>query len=371
MRITTTTSEFKAALARFAGTIPARPALPALACLLVKGKEDGSGVTMTGTDTDISIVADMKCVVECPEAIAIPYRLLSALVDAAAAGIVTLDTEGDSVVVRTATGTSRISTINPSFFPPVSFPDVMRKITLPCDVLESMLARVSFASATPEQVRKTLENTLIEAKDGKVRAVATNGLAMAIASLPVGLIDDKFPQILIPLKSRTIIRKLLTEDKVSLCVPDDASCAMFVMEDTVVKTKLCTDRYPNYRQVIPDISSPLYSVSVSRNEAISSIRRTALLSTLGDNVYTRCNFGPKEIVFSSQATGVGDTREVVVPSCFEGKETSACFNPSLLVSALSSASCDIVNIVQAKPIGPIVVKDEKNYMALLMPIRES
>lgn len=369
MRIKTTASELKSALAKFAGTIPPKPSLPALACLLVKGKEDGSGVTMTGTNTDITIVAEMSCAVESPESAAIPYRLLSAAVDMSEAGAVTLETKGDSVIVTTKTGTSRISTINPEFFPAIPKLDATSSFAIPCTVLESMLSRVTFAAATPEQARKALENTLIEVADGEIRAVATNGLALALVKHPMKNPTSEKMEMLVPAKSGATIRKLLAGDEVSVIVPKDGSCAVFEMKGITIRTKLCEDKYPDYRRVIPDISDLLFFMSASKDATIAAVKRTTLFSTVGENVYTRCDFNANEIVFTANAAGVGDVKEVLVPYRFEGKDTTSFFNSWLLISALSSVSSDTADISKTKQSSPIIVSDATGYMALIMPIR--
>lgn len=371
MRMKTTTGELKTALAKFADIVPTKPYLPVLACVKIEGKSDGSGVTIVGTNTDITVQTSLACEVETPDTFVVPYRLLAAIANSAVAGSVVVESVGDGKVgVTTKSGKSHIATMVPELFPRMTREDTERAVTLPCAEVEKMLTQVAFAPATPDQKRKNLEGTLIEVCDGEIRAVATNGIVLAISSHHLDVpVPSEFPRITLPQKSSVAIRKLLADGDVKVLLPEDKSYAVFETSDTIVKTKLIDLEYPNYRNVVPDMQSPLFSLSVDSATLCAAVKRTSVLSTFNESGLLKCDFSSRGISLAAQAEGIGDTQESVEVSEFSGSETVINLSSSLFISALASATSGTAHVAKSRKGLPIVIDDGKGYKAIVMPMR--
>ena len=371
MRIKTTTSELKYALAKFADIVPPNPSLPVLSCVMIKGKADGSGVTIVGTNTDITVQSFIPCVVEIPDTVVVPYRPLSAIAGSAIAGVVGIEAVGDGKVrVFTKSGRNQISTMNPELFPVATRADTEKGVTVPSATLEKILGQVAFATATPDQRRKALEGTLVEISGDEIRAVATNGVVLAVSSHHLDApVDETLPKILLPLKSNATIRKFLAEGDVKVLLPQDRSYAVFETQDTLVKTKLIDAEYPNYKSVVPDAKSPVFSLSVDSAALRAAVKRTSVLSTFSDVCHVKCDFSGQGIALEAHAEGIGDTQESVEVAEFAGNPSVEHFNGAILVSALASSASGTVSIARMKSTIPVVIDDGKGYKAVVMPVR--
>lgn len=369
MKIKTTTSGLKGALAKFSGIVPTTPSLPIMSCVLVRGKE--GGVSISGTNSDIMLTVELPCKVEGTESFAAPFRLLSAIVNSAAPGDVRIETREDgSISIFTQSGVSRVITMEPGLYPcpPEPEPDAERHISLPSAQLAKMLSQVSSAAADTADGRKTLENTLLEVEDGKIRAVATNGKVLAISGHSVAS-AEKLPQMLLPAKSAAIIGRLIYEGDVEVSVPKNASYASFRTKETFMRTRLFDGTYPAYRQVIPSISSPAFSLNVDSAALLAAIRRASVVAGMGEERFVKCDFSGSGIVITASAKGVGDTKEAVGVTDFTGSGMTSCFDFSLLHDVLSSADSAKTTIKANGAEKPVVLTNDDGYFAIIMPIR--
>jgi len=373
MKIKTTQSDLKAALAKLADVVPSNPSMPILACVRLEGNPDGKGISLLATNMDMTVKTNFKCEVSEPSVAIVSYRLLSGVVNASVAGVIELDTTGGNLKVTTPTGKSRIQLMADELFPKDTREDNERRILISGDALSTMLKQVEFAIAPKTESRKVLNNTLLQFAGGVASAVATNGNTLAISNSEGEQIKDSGEgelRIIVPEAASKLVRRILGEGEAEILIPEKKGYAVFAAGGTVVKTKLFDGDYPAYEKVIPPKESEYAPVKVAVANLVAALRRVAVFidSSFG-TPYVILNFTDNRIVVSSPTSDVGEAKDgVAIEGSFQ-KPLQIRFNPFIVTAALSAAVNDKVELTLYSDTKPMKVKDGDGYLAVMMPIR--
>lgn len=371
MKIKTTQSDLKTALAKLANVVPPRPAVPILSCVKIEGSPDGKGVSLLGTDTNVTVKTTLSCDVEKPAVALVSYGVLSAVVNASAPGDVELDTSSGKFRVVTPSGVTNLSLNAEELYPPVTREDGERRVITPGDDLSRAFSQVEYAIASKAEGRPALENTLLEVVAGKARAVATNGKALAVATVASDVRDSESGplRLLVPDAATKVVQRLLGDDDVEILVPPSRKYAVFAFGDAVVKTKLGDHEYPNYSRVIPSDEGDFDLLAVNAQELVGMIRRATIIGSASDVHCVMLNIASSGITVSSQSENIGDFKGSVAVEGYNGKAIKLRFDPGLLCAALSSVQGEKVEMHVHGEFSPLKIKDGDTYLAVAMPLR--
>ena len=374
MKIHTTQSDLRDALANLADVVPTKSSMPILSCVRIESLADGSGVELTGTNCDMTVKTVLACKTEADsQSVAVvPYRTLAGVVNASEQGDISLVADNGFLRIDTPTGKSRMQMFATDLFPSSAKESSETKMTVNSAKMAKMLSQVEYAVAAKEEGRKVLENTLLSFKPECGKAVATNGRVLAES-----VVNDAGSKcdisIVVPKDATRLVRKILKSelgdsDDVELSVDKKKSYAEFRLSKTTVWTKLFDGLYPAYEKVLPDSSKEHQSICVSTTELISAVKRVCVFidEMTGDRVILKFKDGFITVSLTNSTNG--SSSEVVSTTGFSGDEKEVSFNPNLLVPALSSAFGEMVWIDIFKNLSPIRIRDDESYQAVVMPL---
>jgi len=164
------------------GVVERRQTLPVLANLLIQADENG--LSLTGTDLEVEMIARCDVPIEQPGEITIPARKLAdiwrALPDGSDVSVVV---EGERATIRSGRSRFTLATLPAADFPKVEngSPDVV--VALPQSQIRKLIDQVGFAMAQ-QDVRVFLNGMLLEISESRIRAVATDGHRLAMVTKP-------------------------------------------------------------------------------------------------------------------------------------------------------------------------------------------
>ena len=164
------------------GVVERRQTLPVLANLLIQADENG--LSLTGTDLEVEMIANCAVPVEQHGEVTIPARKLADIWRALPDGAdVSVAVEGERAVIRSGRSRFTLATLPAVDFPKVENSDSDVVVTLPQKQIGQLIDQVSFAMAQ-QDVRVFLNGMLLEISENTLRAVATDGHRLAMASKP-------------------------------------------------------------------------------------------------------------------------------------------------------------------------------------------
>lgn len=261
-------------LSQVTGVVERRQTLPVLANLLVKS--DGDGVSFTGTDLEVELVARIGADVSDAGEVTVPARKLFEICKALPDGSrLDIDIGSERGTIKAGRSRFVLATLPATDFPVIEDVEVGDAVTLDADDLFRILDRTSFAMAN-QDVRYYLNGLLVELRSGLVRAVATDGHRLAISDVEAKLDLVEVRQIIVPRKGVLELQRLLGEVDGDLRLELGRSHIRAHLGESVFTSKLIDGRFPDYEAVVPVGADRL--VTAERSVLRETLQRAAILS---------------------------------------------------------------------------------------------
>ena len=261
-------------LSQVVGVVERRQTLPVLANLLVAVSADG--VSFTGTDLEVEMVARMSAEQLDPGEITIPARKLFDICRALPDGIkIDFKQNGERVTMSAGRSRYTLSTLPAAEFPQVDNIDLLERVTLPEATLKELIDRTAFAMAH-QDVRYYLNGTLLDLREQALRCVATDGHRLALCETGIELNAKARRQIIIPRKGVLELQRLLDAGEGTVEIEFGRNHLRVRRSDFVFTTKLIDGRFPDYEAVIPIGADKV--LTVGREELRAALQRASILS---------------------------------------------------------------------------------------------
>src|SRR6478752_9857148 len=180
------------------GVVERRQTLPVLANLLFV--VDASGVSLTGTDLEVEMIARTSADDIDPGEVTVPARKLFDICRALPDGCrIKLEQNGERVTVSAGRSRFTLATLPATEFPVIENIELVERVSLPEATLKSLMERTSFAMAH-QDVRYYLNGMLLDLRETSLRCVSTDGHRLALAETKLDSKISSARQIIVPRK---------------------------------------------------------------------------------------------------------------------------------------------------------------------------
>jgi len=333
-------------------------------------RADGEGLTVTGTDLDLTVRTQLRTPVETEGETVVPARLLTDIARALPPGEVDIQVDDDEVQITSARAQFSVRTLPTADFPTLPQP-TGDDVTVPAGDLAQAFRQVVRA-ASSDDARPILTGVLMAARGDGLRLVATDSYRLALRDLPEAQVLGPGQQVLVPSRALEELGRILDASKdvtmrlgereVAFEVSDDAQSAQ-------VTCRLIAGDFPSYEPLIPD--SHENRLEVDRAALLDGARRLRLLAR-DTNAPLRMELRPDSIELTVISQDVGSASEEV-DATYEGEQTTVAFNPDYLIEGLDAAGGDTVELVRLDALKPAVLRTpgQGEFLYLLMPVRVS
>ena len=349
------------------GVVERRQTLPVLANLLIEA--DATGVSLTGTDLEVEMVARCDVSVDVEGSATIPARKLAdiwrALPDDSD---VTVSVEGDKAVVRSGRSRFSLATLPATDFPRFEGGDTEVSVEIAQQSLRSSIDRVAFAMAQ-QDVRVFLNGMLLEIGTDYLRTVATDGhrLAMNSVACAVSLGSQESKQAIVPRKAVMELGRLLDDENQDVKLLLGTNHLRVTKGPFTLTTKLVDGQFPDYQKVVPrDTSRTL----IGDKESLRNGFQCA--SILSNEKYrgVRLLISPDQLVMQANNPEQEEAEETVAVS-FNGDELEIGFNVSYLLDVLNAIDSDTIKlkVSDANSSALIESQDDDEALYVVMPMR--
>jgi DNA polymerase-3 subunit beta len=320
------------------GVVERRQTMPILANVLLVAKD--GGLAITATDLEVELVAQTDVdKLDVPGEITVPGRKLLDITRALAEGAkLTLQLEGDRLVLKSGRSRFVLSTLPAADFPLVEKVDATSRLKLPQADIARLLEKTQFSMAQ-QDVRYYLNGLLLETSKKRVRAVATDGHRLALCDINIENQDVTAGQVIIPRKGVMELQRLLGGgSEVELAIGANHVRAQV---DTIRFTsKLIDGRFPDYERVIPKANAA--TLKADRETLRHALQRAAILS---NEKYRgiRLELAKDALKIQANNPDQEEARDEVEVG-YGGDAMEIGFNVTYLLDALAAVDGDAVEI---------------------------
>ncbi|MCF0223253.1 MAG: DNA polymerase III subunit beta [Fibrobacter sp.] len=331
---------------------------------------EGNTLEICATDLNLGVRTKLNVEGERDGEVVINARkfseLIKALVDPA---IETISVDVQDYLTRikwSARGQASIMGFDASDFPP--FPEVEgTSLTFAASELAFLVEKTAFAVSN-DSTRQNLNGVYLEAVDGKVSMVATDGHRMGRAS-----IDQEGAQlaggvIVLPKVLQLILRMAKNDEPIEVRTTD--THILFSTGSTQIISKLFEGPYPNYKAVIPQNFER--TIQANATELVNKVRSILpMANPRTHQIRFQVDGNTMELSATDPDVGGDSSEALAVTHSGEGS-FSIGFDGRYIAEILSMCKSEEVVLKVNTPIGACIVEpvgEGLNFSFLLMPLR--
>lgn len=364
MKIQITQPNLNKALGLLSRVASSRTPLPILANILLKATK--SSLELSATNLEVALTHKASGKIDEEGSVTVPARLLHDFVSQLPKDLtVDLVFEESKLFINAGSYSSHIQGMASDDFP--ALPTIKNGNTLAINpgVLKSALERTMLA-ASGDETRPVLSGVYFQTSDKKLLIAATDGYRLAEAELIESPDDIKA---IVPIPALQDVLKIIQdseEDVVSLQFGEGQFGVKAGGSQLV--SRLIEGQYPQYQQLIPDVSD--INFTVDRSELLTAAKLAGLFAReSGGSITLKANESGSEVIVKSVASQVGDNSSAIKGEVSGSGEVVV--NVRYLTDALNAFDSQDIKFRFSGSISPCVLTSDSQpgYQHIVMPLK--
>ena len=253
------------------------------------------------------------------------------------------------------------------------FPSVEQgaSLTLTVEELKDMIKHTVF-SVSHDETKQFLNGILVKNIQDKLIFVATDGFRLAKKQMTIPPLEKEF-SVIVPYKAVNELYRIIQNESNDTTVVFNISDnqVAFKMKEFLLISRVIMGQFPDYNQVIPQVSQNVYTVS--RKQLLSACERAAVIASLSSNI-VRLSFNSDNLTILANTPGLGDFKEEIDLTSEKGTEQrKIAFNNRLVLDVIKNIESETVKLSFNNELSPCKVEEVGNddFIYIIMPIRTS
>jgi len=377
MKLTILKDELNDAIQQVSKAISSRPAIPILGGIKIDVTHQG--VTLTASDTDISIQSfipaaiDDKTVVQVtkPGSIVLPAKFFVEIIKKLPAEDVLIELkEGAQVLIHSGSTDIQMVSLDAEEFPVLPSIEENDAFVVPGDLLKSMVRQTVFAASTSEQT-PILTGVLWNLQAQEFKFVATDRHRLSSRTSHVETDPAyRFNNIVIAAKTLNELSKIVpdSQEPVQIVVADNQ--VLFKVDRVLFFSRLLDGTYPDTSKIIPQQFKT--ELVLDTKKLTDAIDRAYLMSREEKtNIVRIVTVDSGTIEVSSSSTELGRVTEQLNVERLEGDELRIAFNSKYMLDALKVIDSEQIFMGFNGAMSPILIRgtDHTHNQHIILPYR--
>lgn len=377
MKIKLPQQKLSNALTYASRAVSVKPNIPVLANILIEVNKTELHVASTNLDMGINMWISGQ--VDSEGSVTVSGKFITDFVAATGAGNVSLELEGDNLVVSTEGAQAKFQTISAGEFPIIPESKGDPVIVVKSEELRHSLSKVLFACAT-DLITSRIQHTgvLFEFDPESAEQLTLVGLDGYRMSRKFLKLDSttltESMQMIVPAKSLLELSKILQTEEVDTCeifLSDNKSQIIFKIGDIEITIRLLEGNYAEYKKVIPVENSFTFEVAKSDLEKIMRVTNTFARSTQGNRVDWDLDLESTTLTMQSTVSDLGtNITQVKVQNVGGSNDFKAAYSLQFLLDMIAHVEGDTVEFATNGPLAAACFTDpsDKDYLHIIMPL---
>ncbi|MDR6552322.1 DNA polymerase III subunit beta [Paenibacillus qinlingensis] len=338
-----------------------------------------SGVTLTASDTDISIqsfTASENSTIKIIEliqagSVVLPAKFFVEIIRKLPAQLIEIEVKANfQTIIRSGSSEIQIMGLDPDEYPLLPEIEESKMLRLPSDLLKTMIKQTSYAVSTNEST-PILTGVLWNITGDKLKFIACDRHRLASREVTV---DNEHAQNLpnIVISGRTLneLSKILPDQNTLIDIVISDNQVLFKIQSILFYSRILDGTYPDTSKLIPQ--SFQTEMVVPTKELAEAIDRAYLLSKEDKtNIVKMMMLEDKTIEISSSSSELGKVTEQIALQHIVGDLLKISFNSKYMLDALKVLDSEFIQIGFTGAMQPIIMKpqDSTNILQLILPYR--
>ncbi len=356
--------------------VTSRTTIPILTGIKIVATEEG--VTLTGSDSDISIESfipkeeDGKEIVEVKQtgAIVLQAKFFSEIVKKLPTDTVEIIVENHlQTVIRSGRSEFNLNGLDAEEYP--HLPQVAEEnvFQIPTDLLKALVRQTVFAVSTSE-TRPILTGVNWKVENKELTCIATDSHRLALRKAKLQTETEESQSVVIPGKSLTELSKILDDTSEMVHIVITENQVLFKAKHLLFFSRLLEGNYPDTARLIPNESKT--DVVVNTKEFLHAIDRASLLAREGrNNVVKFSTVEGSGVEISSNTPEIGKVVEEIQSQSIDGEDLKISFSAKYMMDALKALEGSEIQISFTGAMRPFVIRpmNDDSILQLILPVR--
>lgn len=346
----------------------------------IKIVADQEGVTLTGSDSDISI----ECFIPIEEegqqfvqiveegSIILQAKVFAEIVKKLPEDKIELIVQDQfSTILRSGSSVFNLNGLDPEEYPRLPQIEEEDIFQIQNDILNNIIRQTVFAVSNAETrpiltgVNWQLENRILTCT-----ATDSHRLALRKAVIETNLENLTFKNVVIPGKALIELSKILEDNNDLLNIVVTENQILFKLKNLLFFSRLLDGTYPATQNMIPDHSK--IEVLLETKGFLQAIERALLLSRDGkNNVVNLKTLEDGIIEITSVTPEIGKVTERINTKQLTGEDLRISFNGKNIIDTLKVIDSNEIIISFTSAMSPFLIRpvDHENTLHLFSPVR--
>lgn len=377
MKFTITRNTFIKTLNDVSRAISTKSTIPILTGLKLLLTE--TGLTLTGSDADISIEARIDAnsetndlQIESTGSIVLPARFFTEVVKRLPEATMTVEVKTNfQTVITSGASEFTINGLDANQYPRLPEITSEHPLMVPAEVLKQLINQTVIAVSNQE-TRPMLTGVHLVMADGQLTAVATDSHRLAQRVLELPGVGDGETDVIIPGKSLTELSRMLSETTPDVEIRFSENQVLFIVGQTAFYSRLLEGNYPDTTRLIPTSSAT--NIEFNAPTLLAAIQRASLLSHESSNNVVRLtlNVADQTATIYGNSPDVGNVEESISFLKLTGDDLEISFNPDYMKDALQGVGQADITVAFTAPLRPFTLvptEDKDHFIQLITPVR--
>lgn len=356
--------------------VSSRTTIPILTGIKIVAHTEG--VTLTGSDSDISIESfipaeeDGKEFVEIVQAgsVVLTAKFFSEIVKKLPMEIVEIEVGNHhSTIIRSGKAEFSLNGLDAEEYPLLPQIEEDNIFKIPTDLLKAMIRQTVFAVSTSE-TRPILTGVNWKLENGELICIATDSHRLALRKAMINSENQSYYNAVIPGKSLSELSKILDDTSEPIEIVITENQVLFKAKNLLFFSRLLDGNYPDTSRLIPSESKT--NLTLNSKEFLQAIDRASLLAKEArNNVVKLSTLTDGMIEVSSNSPEIGKVSEEIQAEEVVGEELKISFSAKYVMDALKALEGTEINVNFTGAMRPFVIrtKDDDSMLQLILPVR--
>ena len=342
--------------------------LPILSCL--KLDASNNSLTIISSDSNISIKKTITTdnnvlTIESEGEIVVDAKYIIEIVRKVDSEYVDIEViDGEYILISGGSSEFKINGLRVNEYPNISFNISNDVFLIDAQSFIDLINKTIFACSDKE-TRPILTGVNLKTENNKLIATASDSSRFAYKEINI----ENLPQFNITIPAKYLLeitRSITNENLINISI--DSQQIFFMFNNTVIKTRLFDDLFPDTSKIIPTQTTQV--LKVNSKEFLDQLDRMSFIKSENNKTVVRLSINDTYVDINSSDNVSSFYGKMSVIS-FEGKPFEISCSVKYLIDAIKALSSDVVSLYFSGELKPIILKNDEDssLLQLIAPIR--